>query len=1156
MLKHYLALCVSNLLFSGVLAMASPAVGVLEKLPPEAIVRADASSSFGHCRPELAVNGAGMYGEGHISNNGGEDMWISRPSKKLSQFRPTTRKGPVWFACELDKATRIDQIRIWNHNQNDHTRRGLKKIFIELSTDGKSWELLKDGQNDWHTVPESIGKNGEGADYILDTKGKTFKYICITADAREGNHYDMEDPIVALETSDMHQDPTYYGLAEIGFYTLKKKSPAELKSPSAMHFHASQGYLKTEDGPSREFNVAFDHPLYCPAVISFKMDGKEWKASIKADPKGVYTYNGMFPAGYMECEKRLEINLSSIQGNVSDTFIVPAARKWEVHFFSHSHQDIGYTHRQADVMKLQWRNLERAIALAERTKDYPDGSRYCWNSEATWAVAGYLAEYAGTPKADNLIKAIKDTVIGVDAFVGSVITGISRQEELMHFCDDAHIIEELTGVSCNTAMMSDVPGQVWGLVPAMAKNGVRYFSPAPNYVPFYGRIGNDRAAALHIKWGDHPFWWRSQSGTDKVLVWEAGRGYSWFHGWLAGRLSVCGLEPIWQYLEELEEEEFPYDMCYLRYTVHGDNGPADEQMPDIIKEWNETYDSPHFSISTAKKFFNDFEEKYGDSLPEYGGDMTPTWEDGAASTAKETALNRRSAATLAQSGILWCMTGGDYPERTYFNGFKNVILFSEHTWGSSDSGPNPDSKFTRDLWNGKKMYADSARIYATEAFEAATAPLKNEGGHYIQILNTNLWPRTDVVTIKASLDGKALKTSSGKTLPLQKLSDGTYAFLAEDVPALGSAVFAIVNCPDTKTHESMVKDASTLDNGLIRVHIDPLSGNIKSFRLSKDDFEYVSENGLNEYLYTGRRAANPRGIEAVGSIRILDDGPVAATIRVESSAPGCNSLSRDITIYKGLEKARITNTLDKQDIRDFESVRFIFPFNFAHPDIAMDMAMSEVHPEREQLSGVNKHYYSIQNGLSVGDLEHVICMTAVDAPFVEFGTPSGEDYRLNPHHGYGWWPSAQISPKIYSWVMNNTWRTNYKASQGGIASFTYTLQPANPIYPGLKKKGLEEEQQMIALVSDSAEPVKAPFGLKGKNEISLSATAPSKDGSGIVVSLQNLWNRPVRTGFIWGTVEGRKVYKCDYSEKCIEEINTEDFWMQPYEYVKLKIVTR
>lgn len=218
-------------------------------------------------------------------------------------------------------------------------------------------------------------------------------------------------------------------------------------------------------------------------------------------------------------------------------------------------------------------------------------------------------------------------------------------------------------------------------------------------------------------------------------------------------------------------------------------------------------------------------------------------------------------------------------------------------------------------------------------------------------------------------------------------------------------------------------------------------------------------------------AADPRGIDRVTRVEVLDDGPVAATLRIVSEAPGCNALWRDVTVYRGLGRVDIRNTVDKQDILEHESVRFVFPFNFAHPEITMDLAMSEMHPEREQLAGVNKHYYSLLNGMAVGDLEHAVCLTTLDAPFVELGTPSGEDYRLNPRHGYGWWPSAQISPVVYSWVMNNTWRTNYKASQGGVASFRYSLQICDPFDLKLKQRGAEREQPLIAVESGRAEPV-------------------------------------------------------------------------------------
>lgn len=406
------------------------------------------------------------------------------------------------------------------------------------------------------------------------------------------------------------------------------------------------------------------------------------------------------------------------------------------------------------------------------------------------------------------------------------------------------------------------------------------------------------------------------------------------------------------------------------------------------------------------------------------------------------------------------------------------------------------------------------------------------------------------------MDDKKLVDEAGAEVPFQRLSDGTGVFIAENVPALGSKVFRIVSSGRRRESSGacmpMAVD-NVLDNGLVRVAVDRTFGTISSFRRVSDDFEYASEGGLNDYLYTARVGAHPRGIECVRSVDIVENGPVMATIRVVSDAPGCNSLTRDVTIYRGLDRVDILNTVDKKDVLDFENVRFVFPFNFPHPDVAFDLAMSEVHPEREQLAGVNKQYYCVHNGLSVGDLEHGVCLTTIDAPMVELGTPSGEDYRLNPHHGYGWWPMAQISPKVYSWVMTNTWRTNYKVSQGGVASFRYSLRIGDPLDLRLKQNGLEAEQKMIAVRSDVAEVVETFFRLKGNNRVAVSMIKPSKDGRGYVVALQNLGNNPVRTGFVQGRIKVREAYISDFRENTVKVINPDDFWMRPYGYLRIKV---
>lgn len=915
-----------------------------------------------------------------------------------------------------------------------------------------------------------------------------------------------------------------------------------------MDVEASQGYLRTGEGPRREFTLKLSETLKKGTNIYFSLSKVKW--SEKATDSS--EMNFLFPCGYMNDIDTLRV---CIEGGAEKSFEILPARQWKVCFLPHSHLDIGYTHHQDEVMKLQWRNLERALELSERTSTYPKSSQFKWNTEATWPIAGYLNEYHGTPKEERLISAIKEGKINVDASLGSILTGICRQEELMHLFDDAHTIEERTGVLCNTAMMSDVPGQVWGIVTALAQNGVKYFSPGPNYVPMYGRIGNDRAAALHVKWGDRPFYWQSQSGTDQVLVFEAGRGYSWFHGWLAGKLSVCGVRPIWQYLTQLESEEYPYRMCYLRYTIDGDNGPPDESMSDIIRDWNEKYVSPEFCISTTKSFFEEFENEYRDELSIVRGDMTPTWEDGAASSARETAMNRETSAELAQNYTLWSMlcSKETFPESEFNQAFKNAILYSEHTWGSAASGQKPNDQFTIDLWRTKKAFADSARSESNHLREEALSMIKGSGP-YIQILNTNLWARTDIIIINAEgHKEKCLMDEEGNIVPTQSLRDGGIAFIAKDVPGLASKVYKLINeVPHTSNKQ--LASRNILDNGLVRVIIDSLTGAISSLRGAGDEYEYADDEGLNSFLYTGRVGANPQGIGKIRSIGIIENGPVLATIRTICDAPGCNSLTRDITIYNGIQRVDIVNTIDKKDIVDFENVRFVFPFNFPHPELTLDLAMSEVHPEREQLAGVNKHYYSVQNGLSIGDLEHGICLTSIDAPFVEFGSPSAEDYRLNPRYGWGWWPSAQISSKVYSWIMTNTWRTNYKASQGGTATFRYSLSIGNPLNLELKRMGLEAEQKMIPVMSSEAKSLAQLFRMKGHSPIALSMLKPSRDGKGYIIALHNMSDNPVHSGFTQGSIKIKSAHTCDFREAPLQMVESNDFWMKPHQYLRIKIV--
>ena len=221
----------------------------------------------------------------------------------------------------------------------------------------------------------------------------------------------------------------------------------------------------------------------------------------------------------------------------------------------------------------------------------------------------------------------------------------------MRLLSCAQRISKLCETPVTSAMITDVPGYTWGIVPAFAHSGVKYFSIGPN--------GGDRIGHTIAAWGDKPFWWIGPNGKDKVLVWMTGTGYY---------RVFSSADNLLQYLGSLEEKGYPYDFVQVRHCL-GDNGAPDVNFADTVKQWNDTHAYPKLVIATTDEMFRDFEQRYGDKLPTAQGDFTPYWEDGAASSALETAMNRASADRLTQAETLFAMFNPQaYPAAGFLSG--------------------------------------------------------------------------------------------------------------------------------------------------------------------------------------------------------------------------------------------------------------------------------------------------------------------------------------------------------------------------------------------------------------------------------------------------------------------------------------------------------
>ncbi|HMI62226.1 MAG TPA: hypothetical protein VK518_15005, partial [Puia sp.] len=335
-------------------------------------------------------------------------------------------------------------------------------------------------------------------------------------------------------------------------------------------------------------------------------------------------------------------------------------RKMTIYVLPHSHNDIGYTEIQTNVERKQINNLLTGIDYARRTKDYPAGARFVWNLEGIYAADLFLHRMNKQQQQD-FIAAVKDGGVALNGMYVNTLTGLCRPEELLQLFHRSSEVADLAGTKIDAAMISDVPGYTWGTVTAMAQAGIKYFSAAPNY---FDRIGD-----ILVQWEDKPFYWVSPSGKEKVLVWIPYKGYALSHG------MPHGLDKkfVGDYIAELKRKNFNYDISYIRWSGHGDNAVPDMTISDFVKDWSAKYAWPKFVISSTSTAFKAFEDKYGSQLPQEKGDWTGYWEDGAASSALETAENRATSYRLSQAEALWAIKGGlDFPVDKVRDAWKNV----------------------------------------------------------------------------------------------------------------------------------------------------------------------------------------------------------------------------------------------------------------------------------------------------------------------------------------------------------------------------------------------------------------------------------------------------------------------------------------------------
>ncbi|MFN8240717.1 MAG: glycoside hydrolase family 38 C-terminal domain-containing protein [Bacteroidales bacterium] len=771
----------------------------------------------------------------------------------------------------------------------------------------------------------------------------------------------------------------------------------------------------------------------------------------------------------------------------SEEFILEPVVKRTIHLLHHSHNDIGYTHVQDEVKQIQWKNLESAIDLAEKSQGFPPEARFKWNSEVMWGIETYLRENEPA-KAERLKAAISKGWIGLDAFYSNTLTELCSTEELVRLTADARRIAAECGVKSESAMITDIPGWSWGIVPVLARSGVRYLSLGTN-------VGH-RIGSTIKDWGDRPFYWVSPSGEEKVLCWIHEKAYSLFHTGLKYDELKYRLDEgkIFGYLNELHDKDYPYEIITLRYNIGSDNGPTDPTLSQAVKAWNEKYVTPTISIMTVTESFSEFERRYGDKIPSVTGAFTGYWEDGAASSALETSMNRMAASNINIADALFVMNNtGGYETSKVNDAWRSVLLYDEHTWGSWNSISEPENPFTLSQWAKKRSFAieavDQSNALLRQASSSTNSPAQVSA---IEVINTHSWDVTDLVTIKPDMNiaGPIVKDKSGAIVPSQKLSTGELVFVAKSVPAMGSSIYTFED--GTLSQSGTPSPGTAIENESFRLSADEVTGSVRSLIYKRRGTELTDNSklpGLNTYFYVSGRSPVNRFAGTATSAEVIEKGPVVTILKTTVNGKGSKSITNYYELINGIDKVNITTEINKENIYTPEGVHLAFPFNIPAGVIRLDLAYGVYRADADQMKAACKNYLTPEKWVDISNQDYGVTLVTKDAPLVEIGDITADATA------YGWISALNPSQTIYSYVMNNYWETNYKASQEGIVRFRYTIIPHGIfISNNAEMAAIQESEPLQVVAAGQGTTGKNPLFRMRNNAIVVTALVPVPDG--------------------------------------------------------------
>ncbi|MCL4408597.1 MAG: glycosyl hydrolase, partial [Thermotogae bacterium] len=420
----------------------------------------------------------------------------------------------------------------------------------------------------------------------------------------------------------------------------------------------------------------------------------------------------------------------------------------------------------------------------------------------------------------------------------------------------------------------------------------------------------------------------------------------------------------------------------------------------------------------------------------------------------------------------------------------DLMMYAEHTWGYSASVSEPWDTMTNIIDLRKSAYAINAheKIYRnfdkimknkSEVLVSPDMPLTfkivNTFDHEINDfvkLHINYWEKIENLEVIEEQSNKILPSQIEKVAreieidvlvslnageekiirvrPKEKEKPTT---LVKNIPQSGAE--GISDFKSVFDNESLVFSPSEIETPFFKLEykinegitswIDKSDGS----ELLRDDRKYnaftpiyeitpVITDMMEERRRMGRNRNNFHTKRYAGrlvNVDLISKGDLFLKVKFEYEIEGTRHFALIMTAYKDIPRFDISVRINKENVWEPENFYIALPFKVSSDQtLWIEKTGCILRPGIDQIPGTNMDFYCVQNGLAYLSKQKGLAISTPDVPLIHLGTLEKHEIELCNEDS-----AKHNDDQLYSWLMNNFWETNFKATTGGFYEFNYHI---------------------------------------------------------------------------------------------------------------------